>query len=670
MRIAFTHNLQTETGEAQAEFDTPETVAALTRALEGLGHEVTPIDVGGPVSELVAALERANPHLVFNTAEGTVGRHREAFYPALFAELGLPYTGSDALVCALTLDKHMTKAVVAGAGVPVAPGAVVTRSRPQIPAHMTFPAIVKPNAEGSSKGITDRSVAKDRAAAEALVESMVGGYPDGLLVEAFIPGHDVVVPFLEVLSPETDGVLPSVGYVIESESRSDWGIYDFELKHSDADAVSVVAPAPGPAALHAELERLSRIVFDVLGVRDLGRIDWRITPEGEPVFLEINALPSLEPGAGIYASAELVGAGGVPEVLEAVLKSACKRQGLTYSRSERPRRRPVKVGLLYNLKRIKPGTESDPDHEAEFDSQATVDAIAAAIESHGHSVTPIEATRGFPARLESAGVDLVFNIAEGFRGRGRESVVPAVLELLDLPYTGSDAATLAVTLDKALAKRLVREAGGATPDFLLLERPPSKVPPEMGWPLIVKPVAEGSSKGVGTSSVVRDLDELRERVAELVARYKQPALVEAWLPGREFTVGLLGGLRPRVLPPMEIAFKGDAPHPLYTFAHKLDDSGEVQYLAPAPVDPPLKKALEKLARLAWRALGCRDVARIDMRLDAAGRPSFIECNPLPGLTPEWSDLCLIAKSAEMSYEKLVGAILAPALNRRRARGKR
>ncbi|MCB9730899.1 MAG: hypothetical protein H6744_21155 [Deltaproteobacteria bacterium] len=332
---------------------------------------------------------------------------------------------------------------------------------------------------------------------------------------------------------------------------------------------------------------------------------------------------------------------------------------------------PVRVALTFNLKRVKPSVHTGQDSEAEFDAPETVDAIRAALASFGHEVILIEARPDFLERIGPAKPDVVFNIAEGLRGRSREAVVPAVLELLDIPYTGSDPATLSLALDKGLAKRVVAGAGVPTAAFVTLSSPDEPLPPGLEFPLIVKPVAEGSSKGVLGTSVVTDRAALEASVRACVERYHQPALVEAFLSGREFTVGLLGGLdsrdEPTVLPPMEIIFtRTDDPHPTYTFADKQTDAPPIRFEVPARVDEALGAEIRAVALAAWHALGCRDVSRIDLRCDGAGRVNFIECNPLPGLTPGFSDLCLIAQAAELSYEELIGRILAPALARARA----
>lgn len=668
MRIAFTHNLQRVENEEEAEFDTAETIAAITGALRNLGHEVDPVDVGIPVGQLVQRLERFRPDLVFNCAEGSAGRTREAFYPALYEQLGLPYTGSDPFTCTVTLDKRLSKVMVAQFGVPTPRWRFVESAADLDALDLTFPLIIKPNFEGSSKGITEDSVITDPAVFRARAEDALARYPGGLLVEEFIVGHDVVVPFVEGVSPATGGVLAPVEYRIAPEVRKTrkHAIYDYDLKHGLSYAVEVRVPADVSPQTAAELERHSRRVFEVLGVRDLGRIDFRVGEDGRVWFLEVNALPSLEPGAGIYAGAALCGLPDMESVLDAVIRSALTRRGKS---APTPQREPerLRVGLIFNLKRVKGQVDGSGDDEAEYDSPFTVDSIATAMESFGHEVVKLEATPDLLTRIGAAKLDVAFNMAEGIRGRGREALVPAILELLDIPYTGSDPTTLAISLDKALAKRVVREAGVPTPDFFVMESAQDPIPKHMRFPLIVKPVAEGSSKGVVQTSVVRDEAHLRSVAGMVVDRYRQGALVEAFLPGREFTIAILGGERRlRLLPTMEVVFRdksNDAP--IYTFAHKLDFTKDVGYQVPAEVDAALDAELKRVAKGAFRALGCRDVARVDLRLDAQGRVNFIECNPLPGMTPDFSDLCLISNAAGMEYRALVGEILAPALRRRK-----
>ncbi len=676
MRIALTHNLRLSDAEEEAEFDTEETVTALAAAIERLGHRVEKMEASGPASRLVARLEAFSPDLIFNTAEGRRGRFREAFFPALFEELGFAYTGSDAYALAVTLDKQLTKLMLREHGIRTPGWQFIEKLTDLKAEELHFPVIVKPNFEGSSKGITQNSVAENVDALRAKVADALDKYPAGVLVEEFIIGKDLTVPFLENVDNEYGGVLTPVEYVVAPEYSKDkkYAIYDYDLKTKFFESVNVKAPAALTPDMSDRLRRSARTIFQKLDCRDLGRIDFRLSDAGVPYFLEINALPSLEPGAGIYASAELEGL-HFDAVVDAVIQSAARRQKVKDKAraSSRPARKgPLRVGFTFNVKRIKPTPDGKKDHEAEYDSPSTLQAIREAIASHGHEVIDFEATPDLPMLLAATPVDVVFNIAEGFRGRNRESQVPALLELLDIPYTGSDPATLSLALDKALAKKVVRAAGVDTPDFQLMTTGRERLDKQFTrWPLMVKPVAEGSSKGVVGKSVCHSEAELREVVKELVDRYDQPALIEEYIGGREFTVGLLGERRPKVLPPMEIVFTNKADKtPIYKFEDKLEVNDRIRYEVPAKLEPAQLERLKAAARGAFMSLGCRDVARIDFRMDDAGRIYFLECNPLPGLTPGWSDLVLIAQGENMDYRTLIGEILSGAIRRykeRRAR---
>ncbi|BDG07198.1 D-alanine--D-alanine ligase family protein [Anaeromyxobacter paludicola] len=669
MRIALTHNLRLSDSEEEAEFDTRETVEALAGAIERLGHRVERIEVSGPASRTVARLEAYGPDLIFNTAEGRRGRFREAFFPGLFDELAMPYTGSDAYVLALTLDKQLTKLILAQHGVTTPRWQYLEDARQLQPNALRFPVIVKPNFEGSSKGITQDSVVEDPLALHRSVEDALARYPSGVLVEEFIRGRDVTVPFLEAAARERGGVLQPVEYVVDEAiaGARRHAIYDYALKTALDQAVSVRAPARLARAEAQRIRDQAEAVVRVLGIRDLARMDFRVGDDGQVHFLEVNALPSLEAGASIYAAAALEGLHS-DAVLGAVIDSAVARWNIADPRSRRgrPRRAErLKVGFAYNVKRLTPEPSGEQDDEAEYDAPKTLQAIREAIASYGHEVVDLEATSDLPLVLASTPVDVVFNIAEGFKGRNRESQVPALLELLDIPYTGSDPAALSVALDKALAKRMVRAHGILTPDYLVMHSGKERLPKELSrFPLLVKPVAEGTSKGVTRKSVVRNEDELRQVAREVIQKYRQPALVEQYVAGREFTVGLLGERRPRVLPPMEIVFlDASDPTPIYSFDLKQDWSDQLRYEVPARLSPRELERLERAAREVFTALGCRDVARVDFRMDAEGRLFFIESNPLPGLAPGWSDLVLIAQAAGIEYRALIGEVLSFAIRR-------
>lgn len=324
----------------------------------------------------------------------------------------------------------------------------------------------------------------------------------------------------------------------------------------------------------------------------------------------------------------------------------------------------LRVGLAYNLRRI---AVAENDSEAEFDAPATIEALLSVLRSRGHVAFPLEADRSLPRTLSELAPDLVFNIAEGLEGPNREAQVPALCELLGIEYTGSDAACMAVSLNKATAKRLVASEGILTPAFAVLRTGSEALPAAFSFPAIVKPLAEGSSKGILGKQVAESESELRHIATALVERYRQPVLAEAFLPGREFTVALLGERAPRVLPIMEIVFTDRSERfPIYSFKSKFESIG-VENRVPCAVEPALQAELERVAKASFAALGCRDIARVDLRLDETGRVHFIECNPLPGMAPDFSDLCMMAKAESVGYPALVSEILAPAVRRVLAR---
>ena len=663
MRIAFTHNLRVHHREDEADFDAPETVAAITTALTHLGHEVEPLEVSGPAARLVARLEATQPELVFNTASGRFGRGREAFYPDLFEQLDLPFTGSDAQSTALSRDKRLSKLLLTHAGIPTPRWAYVTTLTGFTPPDLRYPLIVKPNFEGSSKGITAESVVHDAAELRSRVAVLIKQYPAGLLLEEFIEGRDLVVPWLHRIGHD-DGLL-GIGehhYAPAYREGTRHPLYEYALKHQDMQLVDVRFPAELAPSVRRELLSLAHGAVAALELRDFARMDVRLTPEGRLYVISVTALPSLHLTGSMHQGALSAGLSSYDALIEQILRSAAERHGLSLKPGA-SKKSNLRIGFTYNVKRKVAKSAGDDDSQAEYDSPTTIAAIKEAIASFGHKVVDMEATAELPAVIGASALDLVFNMAEGLSGRNRESAVPAMLELLAIPYTGSDSATMALTLDKALAKRVVAQQGVPTPEFLVMRTGNEKLPPGLTFPAICKPVAEGSSKGVAGSCVARDEAELRAFARELIGKYKQGALVETFLPGREFTVGLLGERRPRVLPPMEIVFTRPTEHPVYSFEHKLAFTDDVRYECPAKVDARLLRDIEDVARGAFIALGCRDVARIDLRCDSRGRVNFIECNPIPGLTPDWSDLCMIAKAADLSYRELIGEILAPAIRR-------
>lgn len=323
------------------------------------------------------------------------------------------------------------------------------------------------------------------------------------------------------------------------------------------------------------------------------------------------------------------------------------------------------VGLMYNLKGEPPDDGEPPDLGAELDSETTVMAVAEALRAGGHEVVLIEGNDVAYLRLLEKPVDIVFNMCEGLRGESRESHIPAILEMLGIPYTGSGVLTLALTLDKALTKKVLAYHGIPTAPFKVFDAGEPVDVTGLEFPLFVKPLHEGSSMGVGPSSIVSSVADLEREVSRLTRMYKQPALVEEFLPGREFTVGILGNANPLVLPVMEINFnRCPAEHGrVYSRQFKVEWYQDEFYLCPAPIDDELRRTIEDLALRTYRVLGCRDMARIDVRLDRNGVPNVMEVNPLPGLTPGFSDFPRIAEKGGFTYVELVNTILWCALKR-------
>lgn len=321
------------------------------------------------------------------------------------------------------------------------------------------------------------------------------------------------------------------------------------------------------------------------------------------------------------------------------------------------------IGLTYDLKDdyLERGfSEADV---AEFDSIETIDAIAGALASLGHECVRIGHVRSLAERLVAGERwDLVFNIAEGVEGFGRESQVPALLDAYGVPYTFSDPLVCALTLHKAMAKHVARGCGVPTPDFALVSSPDEAAAVVLEPPLFVKPVAEGTSKGITAASLVRSRAELVSACATLLRDYRQPVLVERFLSGREFTVGILGtGAGARALATLEVRLRDSADHGVYSYRNKAHWRELVDYRLLEP--GALRDDVERVALAAWRCLGCRDAGRVDVRLDEHGTPQMLEVNPLAGLTPGHSDLPIMAALAGIEYRSLIGAIVECARER-------
>lgn len=340
----------------------------------------------------------------------------------------------------------------------------------------------------------------------------------------------------------------------------------------------------------------------------------------------------------------------------------------------------LRVAVVSNRKyQVRVEADAPPDALAEYDSEVTVEGIQAALRTAGHDAFFLEADEAFFDVVRAARPDICFNIAEGLRGDSRESHIPAILEMLGIPYTGARVLANALALDKAAAKMVWRESGLPTAPFQLFHHAGAPLAPDMAFPLFVKPVHEGSGMGINANSIVHDEAELRAQVAWVITTYRQPALVETFLPGREFTVGLLGntllpGQAPRrrlrsdfynargfhLFPVLELDTQRGAVKGIYNAEAKsyaLDDDNAPGYLCPADIPAALRETLFDMTMLAFEALGGLDLGRVDFRLGADGQPYIVEINLLPGLNPLVSDMIIVSRAGEVPYELLINEVL-------------
>ena len=322
----------------------------------------------------------------------------------------------------------------------------------------------------------------------------------------------------------------------------------------------------------------------------------------------------------------------------------------------------MRIGLTYDLQEDYLARGLSDEEAAEFDSIDTIEAIDKALQGLGYQTDRIGHIQALTKRLaEGDRWDMVFNIAEGLRGFGREAQVPALLDAYDIPYTFSDPMVLALTLHKGMTKHVIRDLGIPTPDFLVVEDVSEADRVDLPFPLFAKPVAEGTGKGIGTASKIKTKDELVRVCQKLLETYEQPVLVETFLPGREFTVGITGTGRDAVsIGVIEVVLQKDAEPDSYSYSNKKKFEKLVKYRLVK--DASAKRALE-VALASWRGLGCRDGGRVDLRAGADGMPQFLEVNPLAGLNPDISDLPILCKLAGMTYRELIARIMESALTR-------
>jgi D-alanine-D-alanine ligase len=327
----------------------------------------------------------------------------------------------------------------------------------------------------------------------------------------------------------------------------------------------------------------------------------------------------------------------------------------------------MRIGLSYDLKEsVALQQASCDDAFEEYDSSETVGLIATCLEAEGHTITMLGGGREFVGKILREKVDFVFNIAEG-RGtyRSREAQVPSILEMLDIPYSGSDPQCLAICLDKPLTKKLVALEGVSTPKWCVINDKQELRQIEscrFPFPAIIKPAYEGSSKGIRLTSVVENAKQAIEVIESLLEKYHQPAMMEKIIMGDEVTVGIIGNSPPRVLGMMRVLPKQKNDYFLYTLEVKRNYLELVDYECPAGLEEKVLQRLQISSLKAFQTLGCRDFARLDFRISPAGVPYFLEINPLPGLGGH-SDLVIMTKKMGWSHRQLISAVLNAALER-------
>jgi D-alanine-D-alanine ligase len=325
----------------------------------------------------------------------------------------------------------------------------------------------------------------------------------------------------------------------------------------------------------------------------------------------------------------------------------------------------MRVGIAYDLKADYISEGFTEEEAAEFDSEETIAGIEGALKANGYETERIGNVRSLLSQLHNdKRWDIVFNICEGMYGIGREAQVPAVLDIYNIPYTFSDVLVNSLTLHKGLTKRVIRDLGIPTADFAVVEKKSDIDKIDLPFPLFVKPVAEGTGKGINPDSRITKTSELKKVCIEKLTKYKQPVLVETFLPGREFTVGIVGtGEEAKAVGLMEVNYKKEKfteASKIYSYNSKANYQELVDYTVP---EKDITDACYEIALASWKGLGCRDGGRIDLRMDKDGVPNFLEVNPLAGMNHIHSDLPILCRLAGISYKELIGKIMKSALKR-------
>ncbi|MBN2121068.1 MAG: ATP-grasp domain-containing protein [Candidatus Omnitrophica bacterium] len=328
----------------------------------------------------------------------------------------------------------------------------------------------------------------------------------------------------------------------------------------------------------------------------------------------------------------------------------------------------TKIGITYNLKSDFSEKEAvSSEHCEEFDNENTINAICEVFNRNGYQAVKLGFDLEMIKKIKNEKVDFVFNIAEGCRGRNREAHIPCLLEMLDVPYSGSDPLTLGLTLDKTMTKKIALQAKIPTPRYTIITSTKEiwKIDKKLNYPLIIKPAWEGSSKGIYNSSRVYSEPELKKNLTCLLESYsQQPILIEEYIEGREITAGVIGNNPAQLLGIMEITHKNSYDDDFfYSLETKRDWKNLVNYVSPPDIEQSLAEHIRQYALLAFKEFGCRDIARIDFKISNDNKIFLLELNPLPGLSPEYADLVIMAKKNGIEYEKLILSILNCGLER-------
>ncbi len=330
----------------------------------------------------------------------------------------------------------------------------------------------------------------------------------------------------------------------------------------------------------------------------------------------------------------------------------------------------MKIALTYNLKKK---DETKPaDYFSEFDSEETINAISCALKKRGHAVDLVDVEQlNLFSYFRKNRVDMVFNIAEGKCGKFRESEIPAILDYLDIPYTGSNTFSLALALNKAFTKKILKAENIPTPHFQVFTKENQELDPSLKFPLIVKPNYEGSAKGINASNVVNTKEDLFEKIKEIQESYKQEVLVEEFIEGKELTVGILENGKVTILPILEIDFSTCEKSGEYFYSWRMKEfQGNAEFglvptfHCPARLDKNTERLVKEMALKTHHAVGCYDISRTDIRLSQDSVPYVLEINPLPGLNPTESNFPIMAYAAGMKYEDIIESILMSASERR------